>query len=322
MPRKIRFLVVVFSVVIAGCQTIREPNLFQIAGEHLYNGRTREAVETFAKVPWSAPEVEAARAFMSQLATRIDLFGSRESGSNPKIDVVEIVGTLPHDTSCFTEGLEFDGNALIESCGGYGNSAIRRIDVETGKVLRETRLGKDYFAEGTTQFLGKIFLLTWLEQVGLIFDSALAQQESHLTIRGEGWGLTHDDNALIYSNGTHQIQFIDPATGGVTKAISVFNGDVPLVNINELEYVNGEILANIWLTDRIARIDPDTGQLKGWILAEGLLPNSLRNKANVMNGIAYDAARQRLFLTGKLWPYIFIVRLKPLLPAAASPDRL
>jgi len=267
-----------------------------------------------ATVPWSAPEAMAARRLIAKTCTRIDLFNRDAGRVGPRVDVVEIVSTLPHDSSCWTEGLELDGNTLLESCGGYEKSTIRRVDVRTGAGLQEHRLDSRHYAEGLTQFGGSIFVLTWREGTGLVFDSKLTQQERSFAVQGEGWGMTHDATSLICSNGSNEIRFLDPKTGAIKKVLKIFNGELPLMNINELEYVNGEILANIWLTERIARIDPVSGRLLGWIRAEGLLPDRLRFQADVLNGIAYDSGRELLFLTGKLWPTIFVVRLKPLTP--------
>jgi glutamine cyclotransferase len=228
--------------------------------------------------------------------------------------VVEIVSTLPHDTSCWTEGLEFDRNTLLETCGEYKKSKVRRVDVRTDAVLQEQSLDGKFYGEGLTQFDRSIIVLTWNEGMGLVFDSTLGRQERSFPIQGEGWGLTHDATSLICSNGSNEIRFLDPKTGAVTKVLKIFNGELPLMNINELEYVKGEILANIWPTERIARIDAVSGRLVGWILAEGLLPNRLWFKAKDLNEIAYDPVGDRLFLTGKMWPTTFIVRLKSLVP--------
>ena len=309
---KLQTVFLLAVVAITGCHRNKSPNPFQAGEELLSQGKPREAIEMLATVPWSASEAMAARRLIAEICTRIDISGQDAGQVRPRVDLVEIVSTLPHDASCWTEGLEFDGNTLLESCGQYGKSMVRRIDVRTGAVLQEHRLDGKYYAEGLTQFGGSIFVLTWLEGTGLVFDQKLSQQERSFAVQGEGWGMTHDATNLIYSNGSNEIHFLDPKTGAIKKVLKVFNGDLPLMNINELEYVHGELLANIWPTERIARIDPVSGRLLGWILAEGLLPNRLRFKADVLNGIAYDPAGDRLLLTGKLWPLTYVVRLKPL----------
>jgi glutamine cyclotransferase len=303
-------LMIVLSFV--GCRRDNFQNPMQAGENLLYEGKPREAVEMLATVPWSAQEAMAARRLIAEICTRIDLPRQDGGQASPRVDVVEIVSTLPHDASCFTQGLELDGNTLLESCGLYEKSVVRRVDVDTGAVLQEHKLDSKYFGEGLTQFGGSIFVLTWLGGVGLVLDSELTQQERSFTVQGEGWGMTHDATSLICSNGSNEIRFLDPKSGAINKVIKIFNGELPLMNINELEYVNGELLANIWPTERIARIDPVSGRLLGWILAEGLLPNRLWIKAGVLNGIAYDSAGDRLLLTGKLWPTTFVVRLKPL----------
>lgn len=307
-----KFHAVVLLAAVAGCGRGQALTPLQAGQNLLFEGKPLEAVQTLASVPWSSPEAEAARRLVSDVSTRIDLYSQDAGQARPRVDVVEVISTLPHDPLCFTEGLELDGDTLLESCGLYEKSRIRRVDVHSGAVLQEHRLDGKYFGEGLTHFGDAIFVLTWAEGTGLVFNTRLAQQERSFTIQGEGWGMTHDATHLIYSNGTNEIRFLDPKTGTVKKTIKVFNGDLPLMNINELEYVDGELLAVIWPTERIARIDPTSGRLLGWILAEGLLPNRLRFKADVLNGIAYDAAGKRLFLAGKRWPTTFVVRLKPL----------
>jgi glutamine cyclotransferase len=303
-------LMIVLSFV--GCHRDKSPNSLKAGEDLLYQGKPREAIEMLAAIPWSVQEAVAARRLIAEICTRIDLPHQDGGQARPRVELVEIVSTLPHDAACFTQGLEFDGDTLLESCGLYEKSVVRRVDVDTGAVLQEHRLNSKYFGEGLTQFGGSVFVLTWAEGVGLVLDSNLTQQERSFTVQGEGWGMTHDATSLICSNGSNEIRFLDPKSGAIKKVIKIFNGELPLMNINELEYVNGELLANIWPTERIARIDPVSGRLLGWILAEGLLPNRLRFKADVLNGIAYDSAGDRLFLTGKLWPTTFVVRLKPL----------
>ena len=310
---KLQAAVVSALVVVAGCRRDTSPNPLQAAENLLSRGKTPEAIETLASVPWPAPEALAARRLVAEICTRIDLLNRGDGSDQPRVEIPEIISTLPHDASCFTQGLEFDRGTLLESCGGYGRSSARRLDARTGAVLQEYKLDSKYFGEGLTQFRGSIFVLTWREGEALVLDTTLARQARRFAVEGEGWGITHDETELIYSNGSNELRFLDPKTGGITRTLRVFNGDLPLMGINELEYIDGELLANIFLTERIARIDPTSGKVLGWILAEGLLPNRLRFKgADVLNGIAYDSVGERLFLTGKRWPHIFVVRLKPL----------
>ena len=220
----------------------------------------------------------------------------------------EIVNTYPHDTSAFTEGLVYTGSALYESTGLYGSSSLRQVDLRTGTVQRSVTLPSQYFGEGTTIFNGKIFQLTWQSQTAFVYDAATFATLRQFFYTGEGWGLTHDDRYLIMSDGTSQIRFLDPITFQTIKTITVRDQHgTALTNINELEYVNGEIYANVWLTDSVARIDATSGEITGWIDFSGLLPPG--TTADVLNGIAYDNATGHLLVTGKLWPYLYEVRL-------------
>ena len=229
----------------------------------------------------------------------------------------EVVNTYPHDPSAFTEGLVYTGGTLYESTGLYGSSTLRQVDLRTGTVLRSVALPSQYFGEGATLFQGKIFQLTYQSQTAFVYDAATFAQLGQFFYVGEGWGLTHDDHHLIMSDGTSQIRFVDPATFQTIRAISVHDSaGAPITNINELEYINGEIYANIWLTNSVARIDPASGVIVGWIDFTGLLPGS--TSADVFNGIAFDEVTSHLLVTGKFWSSLFEVRLVG--GAVASPD--
>ncbi len=223
----------------------------------------------------------------------------------------EIVNTLPHDVKAFTQGLVFYDNALFESTGQYGESSLRRIDLGTGRVLKKTDVPAQYFAEGIALLGGKVFQLTWTTHKGFIYDPKTFQKEGEFTYGGEGWGLTSDGESLIMSDGTNQIRFLNPSSYEIKRTIEIFDRNQPLRELNELEYVKGEIYANVWHTDRIARIDPQTGKVLGWIDLKGLLaPTEQSDPEAVLNGIAYDEAGDRLFVTGKLWPKLFEIRLR------------
>ena len=223
----------------------------------------------------------------------------------------EVVNSWPHDPAAFLQGIVFHDGAFLESDGQYGQSCLRKVELKTGKVLKQVSVPPQIFAEGMTLFQGKIYQLTWKNQKGFIYDPESLQKLGEFRYDGEGWGLTHDHEALILSDGTNQIRFLDPATFEVKRTISVMFRGQPLEELNELEYVKGEIYANIWHTDRIVRIDPQSGRVLGWIDLTGLLPASERSDEEaVLNGIAYDEASDRLFVTGKLWPKIFEIRLK------------
>ncbi len=221
-----------------------------------------------------------------------------------------IVNAYPHDRRAFTQGLVFDDGFLYEGTGLYGNSSVRKVDLETGQVLALRELAARYFGEGITVFGDIIDQLTWKSNTGLVYDRDSFDLLHTFEYPTEGWGLTHDGERLIMSDGTSTVRFLDPQTYEETGRIEVADRGVPVVRLNELEYVKGEIFANVWLTDRIARIDPDTGRVVGWIDLTGLLSAGDRARpVDVLNGIAYDAGGDRLFVTGKLWPRLFEIEL-------------
>ena len=223
----------------------------------------------------------------------------------------EIVHTYPHDRGAFTEGLFYKGGFLYESTGLQGQSSVRKVKLETGEVVQKGDLPRDLFGEGICEWGGRIIGLTWQTQVGFVLDFKTFDLQHTFNYPGEGWGLTHDDRELVMSDGTPELRFLDPKTLRETHRIRVTAGGQPIDQINELEWVEGEIYANIWQTDRIARIDPKTGNVIGWIDLAGLLSvkDRLSGSPDVLNGIAYDAAGKRLFVTGKLWPKLFEIRL-------------
>jgi glutamine cyclotransferase len=222
----------------------------------------------------------------------------------------EVVNTFPHDPEAFTQGLVFHDGALLESTGLERHSTLRRVELQTGKVLQKIDVPPYFFAEGMTLFDGKLYQLTWKGEKGFVYDPQTFQKAGEFTYTGEGWGLTHDADSLILSDGSNKIRFIDPADYHVKRVISVVDGNRPVLELNELEYVKGEIYANVWHQNRVARIDPQTGAVKGWIDFSGLLkPGDVTNEEAVLNGIAYDESGDRLFVTGKLWPKLFEVKL-------------
>jgi glutamine cyclotransferase len=305
-----RLLVLLSLVIVTGACNRHDP--IRAAERLLAEGKTREALDCLAAVPWSSPQVGAARRLIATTCARVPLIRGASAQPPVRVELMEVVDALPHDASCYTEGLELDGEHLIESCGLYKQSLVRRTDLRTGKVLAESKLDRRYFGEGLTRLGNEIFVLTFAERTAFVFDAQIAAARRTFPIQGEGWGLTHAHGTLVMSNGSNELRFLDPSSGRVLRTVSVFNGDVPLMNLNELEYVDGEILANVWLTDRIARIDAASGRVIGWILAEGLLPDGVRFKAGELNGIAYDASAKRLLVTGKRWPHVFLVQTKVL----------
>jgi glutamine cyclotransferase len=232
------------------------------------------------------------------------------SVSAPPTDTFTIGNRWPHDRAAYTEGLVYDQGRLFESTGLNGASTLREVDLQTGQVIASLAIGPELFAEGLTLFNGKLIQLTWQSHTGFVYDLGCFCLERTFAYDGEGWGLTHDDQYLIMSDGTARIRYLDPQTFAVVKTIDVSDRGQPITNLNELEYIHGEIFANVWLTDQIARIDPASGAIIGWVNLTGLLPDADRNPpANELNGVAYDAAADRIFVTGKNWPELFQIAL-------------
>ena len=213
-----------------------------------------------------------------------------------------VVRAYPHDPGAFTQGLIYLDGYLYESTGLNGRSSLRMTDLTTGKVLQKQPVASQYFAEGMTNFAGKLYQLTWQNGKAFVYDRFSFKLLREHTYTGEGWGLTNDGKRLILSDGTAQLRFIDPQTFAVTSKITVTDQGRPVDRLNELEYVRGEILANVWQTELIARISPTTGKVLGWIDLTGLLSQAEMQGVDVLNGIAYDAKQDRLFVTGKLCP--------------------
>ena len=222
----------------------------------------------------------------------------------------KVINQYPHDPQAFTQGLVYHEDFLYESTGLYGSSSLRKVDLLSGEVLKMVPIQADYFAEGLTLWRDHLIQLTWKEGAGLVYDLTSFERVHAFNYAGEGWGLTHDGIHLILSDGTSILRFLDPDTFEVVRQIEVQDQNLPVVNLNELEYIQGEIYANIWQTDTIIRINPADGSLFGQIDLTGLLPNTnLTASANVLNGIAYDATTDHLFVTGKLWPYLYEIAL-------------
>jgi glutamine cyclotransferase len=222
----------------------------------------------------------------------------------------KIIHVYPHDHNAFTQGLEYRDGFLYEGTGLNGKSSLRKVDLESGKVLQEIRLDSQYFGEGITLLDRRIIELTWESHRGFVYDRTTFQSIRTFEYPGEGWGLANDGRQIYMSDGTAQIRSWNPSTLQETSRITVHDGQTTIQSLNELEFVNGEIYANIWQTDRIARIAPADGHVSGWIDLSGLLPAAdLAQGADVLNGIAYDAPGNRLFVTGKLWPKLFEIQL-------------
>ena len=233
----------------------------------------------------------------------------------------EVVHSYSHDTSAFTEGLFYLNGFLYESTGLEKHSSIRKVRIDTGEVVQKVDIAPQYFGEGIVNWQGHLISLTWKSQTGFVFDLNTFKLQRQFKYPGEGWALTRNDKQLIMSDGTSDLRLLDPKSLTETGRIHVTIEGRPLLNLNELEWVKGEIYANVWQTNWIVRINPDTGEVVGLINLTGLLQPSdlVKGQTDVLNGIAYDAKGDRLFVTGKNWPKLFEIRLRKA-GAAAYPD--
>jgi glutaminyl-peptide cyclotransferase len=236
-------------------------------------------------------------------------------------DSYRVVNTYPHDPQSYTQGLIYVDGHLYESTGLNGRSSLRMDDLTTGRVLQSTPVPSQYFAEGLAPWGSTLVQLTWQSHVAFVYDRFSFRLLKTFHYDCDGWGLTEDGRNLILSDGTATLHFFDPRTFHEVRRITVKDHGAPVTELNELEYIHGQIWANVWHTDRIARISPATGQVLGWINLAGLLPENQRSDPEaVLNGIAYDAAHDRLFVTGKLWPKLFEIKIVPE-PAKTVPAR-
>ena len=225
----------------------------------------------------------------------------------------EVIHSYPHDHTAFTQGLVFEDGKLYEGTGRYGYSTLREVQLETGEVMKSQKLDPKYFGEGITIYENKIIQLTWKSKVGFVYDLETFKLLEEFSYPTEGWGLTHDGERLIMSDGSATLYFLDPVTFERVGRVNVTENGTAVSLLNELEYIKGEVYANVWFTDSIVRIDPATGNVTGRIDLKGLInPDDYDHDVGVLNGIAYDADRNRLFVTGKYWPKLFEIKLVPL----------
>lgn len=223
--------------------------------------------------------------------------------------VPSVVARYPHDPTAFTQGLLYHEGYLYESTGRRGQSSLRKVDVSTGRVEQMRRMPPEYFAEGLAEIDGRLIQLTWQSGEGFVYEIDDFTLTDRFRYDGEGWGLTEDGSRLIMSDGSAELTFLDPDTFAVMGSVTVTHEGAPIADLNELEFIDGEIWANIWYDDRIVRIDPETGRVLGWIDLSALYPAAARSQEAVVNGIAYDDASDRLFVTGKLWPALFEIEI-------------
>jgi glutaminyl-peptide cyclotransferase len=232
-------------------------------------------------------------------------------GGGQSVSGYRVLNVYPHDSQAFTQGLVFVEGFLFESTGLIGRSTLRKVRLETGEVVQQRAIDGKYFAEGLTDWQGKLVQLTWRTGLGFVYDRQTFLMDRTFSYSGEGWGLTHDGTHLIMSDGTPVLRFLDPDSFLERRRVIVRDRGIPVQNLNELEFIKGEVYANVWHSDRIARIAPASGEVLGWIDLGGLLrEGDVTDPEAVLNGIAYDAARDRLFITGKLWPKLFEIQLE------------
>src|SRR5580698_8466799 len=240
-------------------------------------------------------------------------------------DTYKVLHTYPHDSSAYTQGLIYLDGHLYESTGLNGRSSLRMVDLETGRALQSAPVPSQYFAEGLTNWGSTLIQLTWQSHIAFVYDRFSFRLLRTFHYEGEGWGLTQDGKNLILSDGSAKLRFLNPETFQVVRTINVTDHGTPVKDLNELEYIHGQIYSNVWYVNKIARISPQTGKILGWIDLSGLTQSlNLQNPDAVLNGIAYDAQHDRLFVTGKLWPKLFEIKVVPP-PApkrvAAKPNR-
>ncbi len=246
----------------------------------------------------------------------------QQTATSVPVYTYEVVNTFMHDSKAFTEGLFFHNGFLYESTGEEGESNLRKVELETGKVVQQQKLDEELFGEGTTVLNSKIYQLTWRSGRAFVYDAETLKPLKEFRYTGDGWGLTNDGTNLYMTDSTHVIRVIDPETFKTVRTVPVFREDgKPLMQINELEFIKGELWANVWHSEQpeilgkpnyIARIDPQTGKLLGWIDLQGISPDDVkRGTENTLNGIAYDASGDRIFVTGKNWKKLFEIKIKP-----------
>ena len=248
---------------------------------------------------------------------------NNNNGDEPDLNVVaapaaisyNIINTFPHDTSSFTQGLQWYNNSLFEGTGNYGNSKLLKVDLQTGKPVKKLALNENFFGEGITILKDTLYQITWQEKTCFVYDSKSLKQITTLPYETEGWGITNDGRNLIMSDGSSNLYYREPSTFRTLKIVGVTDNNGPVGNLNELEYVDGFIYANIWETNYIIKIDPSSGHVAGKLDLSGILEQAAKEspdpmyKGNVLNGIAYNAEKKSFYITGKLWPLVFELKL-------------
>jgi len=268
--------------------------------------RVSEAVSLF--LPVRTGESQRVVPFLLFLVSCIFSFTAFAADDIP-VYGYEIVEEFPHDRAAFTQGLTWYNGFLYEGTGRNGESSLRKVGLESGELLQRHNLGRRYFGEGIAISDGLVYQLTWRAHIGFVYDLETFEQQKTFFVAGEGWGITHDGEHLVISDGSSTLRFLDPETQQEVRRLTVTLNDRPVNYLNELEFINGEIWANVWYQDIIVRIDPQTGQVTSMVDLTGLNPGR-RNADEVLNGIAWDAENERLFVTGKLWPVLYEIAVQ------------
>ncbi len=271
-----------------------------------------------------SPTHLASAVLLLMLAAMAIVPAATTASTNPPAPALgyRVVRAYPHDPNAFTQGLVYEHGFLYEGTGRQGQSSLRKVELETGAVVQSVALDVRHFGEGIAILDNRIYQLTWQTHTCFVYDIRTFTLLGTFPYDGEGWGLTTDGQHLIMSNGTSTLTVRDPATFAIVREIEVQDHGVAVERLNELEYIDGEVWANVWQTDRIARINPLTGDVTGWIDLTGLLSPADREgrQVDVLNGIAYDAAAMRIFVTGKLWPKLYQIEIVPSGPPPATPE--
>lgn len=254
------------------------------------------------------PRLHATR--LSALLLTLLWVSSATPAEPAQLYTYRVVNIYPHDAKAFTQGLAFDNGFLYEGTGLHGQSTLRKVELKTGRVIKRFQLPSRFFGEGITVLGEHIIQTTWRSNVAFVYDKRSFELRQTFVYPTEAWGLTHNGRHLILSDGTATLRYLDPRTFREVDRVEVYDGENPVLHLNELEFVRGEILANVWKTDRIARIAPESGRVTAWIDLSGILKAADHSDAvDVLNGIAYDPKNDRLFVTGKLWPRLFEIEI-------------
>ncbi len=310
------FAFLIAGMFLAGCQTANAPA--EVVGAPGIETQPASPMPVLSPPATASPVGEPSSTAPNQTQPSTptedaDASGGLNDPAIPTIYTYEIVNEYPHDPNAFTQGLVYLDGILIEGTGLYGHSSLRKVDLETGEPFIVDELDDAYFGEGVAVFDDTVYQLTWKSQKGFTYNLDGLDPIGTFTYPTEGWGLTHDGDRLIMSDGTSNLYFVDPETFEIQDRVVVHSVDRPVTELNELEYINGEVYANVWQTNGIVRIDPATGEVVGYIDLTGL--HKAENQTggeDVLNGIAYDSEGDRLFVTGKLWPTIYEIKLAPL----------